>query len=63
MLILKRSAGQTIVIGDHIVVTIHSIESGRVTLDVVAPKEIRVLRGELLRSQPQRYSPPEPKEA
>jgi carbon storage regulator len=61
MLLLKRNVGQSIHIGEHIVVTVNSVEGGRVTLDVVAPKEIPVLRDELIRRRQADHHPAHPK--
>ena len=47
MLVLGRQAGETIVIGDT-VVTILSVRPGRVSVGVEAPREVKVLRGELV---------------
>lgn len=48
MLILQRKEGDEILIGDNIVVSVLSIDGGRVRLAVTAPREIPVLRRELL---------------
>ena len=48
MLILQRKEGDEILIGDNIVVSVVSIDGGRVRLAVTAPREIPVLRRELL---------------
>lgn len=47
MLALTRKAGERIVIGDNIVVTVVHIkgDSTRITID--APKEIKIYRGEI----------------
>lgn len=47
MLILGRRVGETLHIGDDVVVTIQRIEGGRVTVGVSAPPEVTILRGEL----------------
>lgn len=46
MLVFTRREGQTIQIGD-VVVTIVKTHSGRVKVGIDAPKEVRVMRGEL----------------
>ena len=51
MLILQRKEGQSITIGDHIVVTVQEIGQGRVRLSVDAPRDIAVLRTELVEAQ------------
>ena len=48
MLILRRKAGEAIWIGDNIKVTILANDEGGVRLAVDAPKEITILREELL---------------
>ena len=41
MLILQRKAGEALLIGDQIEVTVLSVEAGRVRLAIQAPKEGR----------------------
>ena len=48
MLVLGRKQGETIVIGDNVTVTVVKIHANRIELGVEAPREIPVLRGELL---------------
>jgi carbon storage regulator CsrA len=48
MLVLSRKVGERIHIGDDIFVEVRRVSGNRVTLAVNAPREIRVLRGELL---------------
>lgn len=48
MLILQRKAGESLVIGDEVRVTVMSIEGGRVRLAISAPTEVAILRSELL---------------
>lgn len=48
MLVLSRKEGESLVIGDHISITILSVESGgQVNIGISAPKEMLVLRSEL----------------
>ena len=47
MLILARKSNESINIGDDIVITVLSIEGGTVKLGVEAPKEVKLLRGEV----------------
>ena len=47
MLVLSRKSGERIHIGSDIVVEVRKVAGNRVTLAVEAPKEIRILRGEL----------------
>ena len=49
MLILTRSIGQTINIGDDIEVTVLGISRGQVKIGVTAPKKLPVHREEIFR--------------
>jgi len=51
MLILTRRVGETVVIGEDIVVTVLSIKGNQVRIGVQAPKEVAVHREELLKRQ------------
>lgn len=48
MLILQRKPGEAFRIGKDIVVSVVSVESGRVRLAIDAPKDIPILRSELI---------------
>ena len=48
MLVLSRRPGQSIVVGDDIVVTIVELRNGRVQLGVQAPKYVPVFRQEIV---------------
>lgn len=48
MLVLTRKAGQTIVIGDGIEVTVLSIAGEKVRLGVRAPRDVPVFREEVV---------------
>ena len=50
MLVLTRRPGQSILIGDSIELVVVRIEGDRVVLGIEAPREIRVVRSELLRA-------------
>ncbi len=50
MLILRRKAGETLLIGEDVKVTVMDVYEGGVRLAIDAPKEIPVLRAELLRA-------------
>ncbi len=47
LLVLARKSNESINIGDDIVITVLSIEGGTVKLGVEAPKEVKLLRGEV----------------
>ncbi|MDQ7096259.1 carbon storage regulator CsrA [Desulfosporosinus sp. PR] len=47
MLALTRKAGERIVIGDNIVVTVVNIKGDSIRVTIDAPKEIKVYRGEI----------------
>jgi carbon storage regulator len=47
MLVLSRKVGERIHVGDNIVLEIRRITGNRVTLALDAPREVRILRGEL----------------
>ena len=47
MLILQRKAGESVLIGEGIEVSILSVEAGRVRLAIQAPKDVSILRSEL----------------
>jgi carbon storage regulator len=49
MLVLSRKVGERIHVGDNIVLEIRRIAGNRVTLALDAPREVRILRGELER--------------
>ena len=48
MLVLTRRQGESIAIGDDVIVTVLEIRGGQVRLGIVAPSEITVLRSEIL---------------
>ena len=47
MLVVTRKAGESIVIGDKIRITVVALEGDRVRIGVEAPKEVTILRQEL----------------
>jgi carbon storage regulator len=47
MLVLSRKVGERIHVGDDIVLEIRRIAGNRVTLALEAPRDVRILRGEL----------------
>jgi len=58
MLVLSRKAGQKLQIGDNVTITILEVHGNTVRVGVEAPREIRVLRGELdsWQDQPQKVA-------
>lgn len=50
MLILQRKAGESLLIGGEIEVTVLSVEAGRVRLAIEAPRNVPILRSELKRA-------------
>ena len=50
MLVLTRKPGERIVIGEDITVTVLEVQGNRIRLGIEAPKEIPVMREELVRS-------------
>lgn len=47
MLVLSRKASERIHIGDNITIEVRRVAGNRVTLAIEAPRDIRILRGEL----------------
>jgi carbon storage regulator len=47
MLVLSRKLGESIVIGDDVVITVQQLRNGQVRLGVQAPRSVPVLRQEL----------------
>ena len=50
MLILSRRAGESITIGDDIVVTVVAVGSNQIRLGIEAPRQVRVLRQEIVQA-------------
>ena len=50
MLVLTRKPGERIVIDDRITVTVLEVQGNRIRLGIEAPKEIPVMREELIGS-------------
>ena len=51
MLVLSRKEGEQLVIGDNIVLTVNRISGNRVAIGIEAPREVRIVRGELDRHE------------
>ena len=47
MLVLSRTLGEEIVIGENIVVSVVAVRNGRVRLGISAPREVPVMRREV----------------
>jgi carbon storage regulator len=47
MLVLSRKAGERLLIGDDVVITVVRVAGSKVRLGVDAPQSVRVLRDEL----------------
>jgi carbon storage regulator len=47
MLVLSRKAGEKLVIDGNITVEVVRIQGNRITLGIVAPADVKILRGEL----------------
>ncbi|MGZ8424320.1 MAG: carbon storage regulator CsrA [Candidatus Binatia bacterium] len=50
MLILSRRVGESITIGDDIVVTIVAVGGNQIRLGIEAPRQVRVLRQEIVQA-------------
>jgi carbon storage regulator CsrA len=50
MLVLSRKTGERIHIGNNITVEVRRVAGNRVTLALDAPRDVRILRGELERA-------------
>lgn len=50
MLILQRKAGEALMIGEDITVSVVSVEGNRVRLAISAPENVSILRSELVKA-------------
>ena len=50
MLILSRRVGESITIGDDIVVTVVAVGGNQIRLGIEAPRQVRVLRQEIVQA-------------
>jgi carbon storage regulator len=57
MLVLSRKVGERIHVGDDIILEIRRITGNRVTLALDAPRNVRILRGELERAAREFHQP------
>lgn len=48
MLVLSRKSGEQIQIGDDVTIEVRRVAGNRVALAVQAPRDVRILRGELV---------------
>ena len=49
MLVIKRKKGETLLIGDDIKIYVSELQDGTVKLAIDAPKEVSILREELVK--------------
>jgi carbon storage regulator len=47
MLVLSRKEGERLVIGENVIITVNRISGNRITLGIDAPRDVRIVRGEL----------------
>ena len=52
MLVLSRKAGEKLVIDDNITLEVLKIQGNRITIGLVAPANVKILRGELNTRRP-----------
>ena len=52
MLVLSRKPGETILIGETIVITVVRVKGDNVRIGISAPRDIPIARSELLREVP-----------
>lgn len=52
MLVLSRKVDQQITIGDDITLTVIRVDGNRVRIGISAPRDVRILRGELAADEP-----------
>jgi carbon storage regulator len=49
MLVLSRKEGEKLVVGENITIVVSKISGNRVTIGIEAPRDVKVVRGELER--------------
>jgi carbon storage regulator len=47
MLVLSRKEGEKLIVGENITIVVSKISGNRVTLGIEAPRDVKVVRGEL----------------
>jgi carbon storage regulator len=47
MLVIRRRAGEAILLDDHVEITVMEVSAGRVKLGIIAPQNVHILRKEL----------------
>jgi carbon storage regulator len=50
MLVLSRRPGESLTIGDDVVVTVVGVSGNQIRLGITAPREVRVLREEVYKA-------------
>jgi carbon storage regulator len=48
MLVISRKVGESLVISDNIKITVVSLSNDKVTIGIEAPKDIKIIREELI---------------
>jgi carbon storage regulator len=61
MLVLSRKIGEKIHVGNDVTIEVRRVAGNRVTLAVDAPREVRILRGEL-KDAAMAFEPTDPKQ-
>lgn len=59
MLIISRKIGERVMIGQNIVITVCDVDSNKAKIGINAPKEIRIMRTELLEGEQNEACPNE----
>jgi carbon storage regulator len=57
MLILSRRPGESLTIGDDVVVTVVGVSGNQIRLGITAPREVRVLREEVHKAMQEENKP------
>ncbi len=58
MLVLSRKLGERIMIGDNIVLTVVDIDRGKIRLGIEAPRDVPIMRSELIAAMKREDEPP-----